>query len=56
MGEVVQTGVGNFTDTITIRETTPLEPDVVGLKNYAAEVGIIQEGELKLERYGFIEE
>jgi hypothetical protein len=55
MGEAIQTPSGDFTDTLITRETTALEPDVVELKYYAAGIGLIQEENLKLEHYGFIE-
>src|SRR5215217_8103940 len=55
MGEIIQTPSGDFPDTLIIRETSPLEPDVAELKYYAAGIGLIQEEDLKLERYGFIE-
>ncbi len=55
MGQAIQTPAGQFTDTLITQETTPLEPDVVELKHYAAGIGQIQEEELKLEQYGFIE-
>ena len=55
MGEAIQTPSGDFTDTLVTRETTALEPDVVELKYYAAGIGLIQEENLKLEHYGFIE-
>ena len=55
MGEVIQTPSGDFTDTLITRETTPLEPDVAELKYYAVGIGLIQEEDLKLEQYGFIE-
>src|ERR671923_620261 len=54
MGQAIQTPFGEFTDTLITEETTPLEPDVVELKYYAAGVGQIQEEDLKLEKYGFI--
>ena len=54
MGETVHTPSGDFTDTLITQETTPLEPDVVELKYYAAGIGQIQEEDLKLEKYGFI--
>jgi hypothetical protein len=54
MGQAIQTPSGEFTDTLITQETTPLEPDVVELKYYAAGVGQIQEEDLKLEKYGFI--
>jgi hypothetical protein len=55
MGEVIQTPSGDFTDTLITQETNPLEPDVAELKYYAAAIGLIQEEDLKLERYGFVE-
>jgi hypothetical protein len=55
MGEVIQTPSGDFTDTLINRETTPLEPDVAELKYYAVGIGLIQEEDLMLEHYGFIE-
>ncbi len=55
MGEVIQTPSGDFIDTLITRETTPLEPDVAELKYYAFGIGLIQEEDLMLEHYGFIE-
>ena len=55
MGEVIQTPAGDFIDTLITRETNPLEPDVAELKYYAAGIGLIQEEDLMLQRYGFIE-
>jgi hypothetical protein len=55
MGEVIQTPSGDFTDTLITQETNSLEPDVAELKYYAAGIGLIQEEDLKLERYGFVE-
>jgi hypothetical protein len=55
MGEVIQTPSGDFSDTLITRETNPLEPDVAELKYYAAGIGLIQEEDLMLQRYGFIE-
>jgi hypothetical protein len=55
MGEVIQTPAGEFTDTLLTQETTPLEPDVVEVKYYAAGIGLIQDAELQLQRHGFIE-
>ncbi len=57
MGKLIQTPFGAFKDTlIIIQETTPLEPDATELKYYAAGIVLIQEEDLKLERYGFIEQ
>jgi hypothetical protein len=55
VGAVIQTPSGDFTDTLITQETNPLEPDVAELKYYAAGIGLIQEEDLKLERYGFVE-
>jgi hypothetical protein len=55
MGEVIQTPSGDFSDTLITRETNPLEPDVAELKYYAAGIGLIQEEDLMLQRYGFID-
>ncbi len=55
MEEAIQTPSGDFSDTLITRETTPLEPDEVELKYYAAGIGLVQEEDLKLEHYGFIE-
>ena len=54
-GEVIQTPSGDFSDTLITRETNPLEPDVAELKYYAAGIGLIQEEDLMLQHYGFIE-
>ena len=43
---------GNFAKVLRISETSPLEPKTVEFKYYAPEVGLIQDGSLKLERYG----
>jgi hypothetical protein len=55
MGEAIQTPSGDFSDTLITRETSELEPDVVELKYYAAGIGLVQEEDLKLEHYGFVE-
>ena len=55
MGEAIQTPSGDFSDTLITRETNALEPGVAELKYYAAGIGLVQEEDLKLEHYGFIE-
>ena len=55
MGKAIQTPSGDFSDTLITRETSELEPDVVELKYYAAGIGLVQEEDLKLEHYGFVE-
>jgi len=55
MGKAIQTPSGDFSDTLITRETSELEPDVMELKYYAAGIGLVQEEDLKLEHYGFVE-
>jgi len=47
-----KTNLGNLAKVLKIAETSPLEPKTVEFKYYAPEVGLIQDGSLKLERYG----
>lgn len=54
MGQVIQTPAGDFTDTLITQETTALEPDELELKYYAAGIGLLQEEDLQLVRYGFV--
>lgn len=49
--EALDTPAGNFTNVLKSKETTPLEPGVVEYKYYAAGVGLIQDGTLKLVKY-----
>jgi hypothetical protein len=49
--EIVKTPIGDLTDCLGIKETTPLEPDVVGYKFYAPTIGLIKDGPLKLKSY-----
>ena len=42
---------GNFEKVLKVAETSPLEPKTVEFKYYAAGVGLIQDGSLKLEQY-----
>ena len=51
ISETVQTPAGEFTNCLKIEETTPLESDV-SYKLYAAGVGQIQDGALKLVKHG----
>ena len=43
---------GIFAKVLKVAETSPLEPKTVEFKYYAPEVGLIQDGSLKLEQYG----
>jgi hypothetical protein len=53
LSESVDTPAQTFEDVLRIKETTPLEPGDVEYKYFAAGVGIIQDGTLKLESAGF---
>jgi len=50
--ETVETPAGRFTNVVKIEETTPLEPGVKEYKYYARDVGLVQDGDLKLVRTG----
>ena len=54
MDEEVETPAGNFKGVLNVRETTPLGPGLVDYKYYAAGIGLIQDGNLKLEQHGFV--
>jgi hypothetical protein len=47
---------GSFDDVLVIAESNPLEPGVEELKYYAPGVGILQDEDLKLVEYGFVDE
>ncbi|MGE0353087.1 MAG: hypothetical protein AB7I33_00680 [Gemmatimonadales bacterium] len=46
------TPAGEFTGLLRIEETTPLEPGAKEYKLYAAGVGLVRDGDLKLVSYG----
>jgi hypothetical protein len=46
--EVVETPAGTFENCLKTRETTPLEPGAIGFKFYAPDIGLVQDGVLKL--------
>jgi hypothetical protein len=50
--ETVKTPAGEFKNCLKVEETTPLEPKVTEHKYYARGVGLIQDGDLKLVKYG----
>ncbi len=52
--EVVKTPAGKFAHCLKVKETTPLEPDHVEYKFYAPDVGLAQDGDLKLVKHGFV--
>jgi hypothetical protein len=48
MGLTVQTPAGKFEECVKVKETTPLEPGSVSIKIYCAELGLVQDGVVKL--------
>jgi hypothetical protein len=52
MSETVRTPAGEFTGCLKVEETTPLEPGVVEFKYHARDIGLVQDGSLKLVRFG----
>lgn len=52
MSETRKTTAGEFKHCLKIEETTPLEPGVKEYKYYAPGIGLIQDGSLRLTKYG----
>lgn len=50
--ETVKTPAGEFANSLKVEETTPLEPSITEYKYYAPGIGLVQEGSLKLVKYG----
>jgi hypothetical protein len=48
----IKTPAGEFKNCVKMEETTPLEPGVKEYKLYAPGVGCVQDGDLKLVKYG----
>ena len=51
--ESLKTKAGDFQDCLKTEETTPLEPGANEFKVYAQKVGVVQDGDLVLTKYGF---
>jgi hypothetical protein len=56
LSETVRTPAGEFTNCVKVKETTPLEPFVTEHKYYAAGIGMVQDGVLKLVKVGKADE
>lgn len=52
LDEAVVTPAGEFRGCLRVEETTPLEPDEREYKLYAPGIGLVQDGALRLIRYG----
>ncbi len=50
----LKTPAGEFKNCLKTEETTPLEPDEKESKLYAAGVGLLQDGSMKLVKYGAV--
>jgi hypothetical protein len=50
--EMVETTAGKFSDCLKAIETSPLNPGEKGVKRYAPGIGLIQDDDLRLVRYG----
>ncbi len=55
LGVSIKTPAGEFKNCIKMQETTPLEPKTKEYKVYAPGVGLAQDGDLKLVKYGKVE-
>ena len=55
LGVSIKTPAGQFRNCVKMEETTPLEPNVKEYKVYAPGVGCVQDGDLKLVKYGKVE-
>ena len=52
VSEILKTPAGEFRNLLRVSETTPLEPLARESKYYAAGIGLVQDGSLKLVKYG----
>lgn len=50
--ETINTPAGEFKNCLKVEETTPLEPGVKEYKYYVSGIGLVQDGSLKLVKYG----
>lgn len=55
LSATVKTPAGEFKNCLKVEETTPLEPGKKEYKYYAAGIGLVQDGDLKLVKYGKVE-
>ena len=55
LGVTVKTPAGEFKNCLKVEESTPLEPGKKEYKVYAPGVGLVQDGDLKLVKYGRVE-
>jgi hypothetical protein len=53
LSETMETPAGKFANVLKTEETTPLEPGEKEAKYYAAGVGLLKDGPMRLVRHGF---
>jgi hypothetical protein len=54
MNKVVNTPAGHFEHVVQITDTTPLEPKLKEFKLYTPGVGLVDDNDLKLVKYGYL--
>jgi hypothetical protein len=52
IGDTAKVPAGTFSECVRIKETTPLEPGATEYKVHAPGIGLVQDGDLTLVRYG----
>jgi hypothetical protein len=52
ISDTAKVPAGTFTGCVRVKETTPLEPGATEYKVHAPGIGLVQDGDLKLVRYG----
>jgi hypothetical protein len=52
VSENLRTPAGEFNNVLKVAETTPLEPRTIEYKYYASGIGLLQDGSLKLVKFG----
>lgn len=55
LGISIKTPAGEFMNCAKFEETTPLEPNTKEFKVYAPDVGCVQDGDLKLVKFGVVD-
>jgi hypothetical protein len=52
LSDSLRTSAGLFTNVLRVRETTPLEPGTRDTKRFAPGIGLVEDGSMRLVRYG----
>lgn len=54
LSETMKTSAGTFKNCLKTEETSGLNPDEKGYKTYAPGIGLIQDGDILLTKYGYV--